>query len=438
MLRKPVKEIRSNKEKIAEIWNIIDEGRRRLRVAQQKADAVIKPRRFYGATLLEKLRLKNSSQVTRLEQEGKIPPRRQDGGVKFYLLEDLIEAMDALGVRPGRKVAYDDAPRTLSVTNFKGGVWKSTTLWNFAAWLGYEGLRILVIDVDPQGTVTRNFGIMSDDETDADTSLASLIKGEKEITEDNVRGLIRPTNICTVDILPAALDLQETEWKLAADLVGLSYQEIDSETRRLMELRSFYKVRSVVAKVKNDYDIILIDGTPTLGLLPLNIVFAADSVIVPVPTERPDFCSTMSFLEMLVGHFEFVDERFGDKFTLPELRYLPTRFAAGRSPFDLVGPEGQESDKSKKYKEDASQLILDTFHKPSFKDRMIQAVIRKHDAVIGRLGTFSKTIFEVNPNERGVKKSSRENAIDNFTEAFQLIFDEEIAPYWPSLQQDHI
>ncbi len=149
------------------------------------------------------------------------------------------------------------AKTTVAVINQKGGVGKTTTTINLAAYLGRSGHSVLVVDGDPQGNSTSGLGL---DKHNVSATLYDVLFSRAEVSDT-----IRPTNSDKVFVIPSNANLAAAEFELAGE-VG----------REL-------KLRQVLSKV--DYDYILIDCPPSLGLLSINALAAASDVLVPVQTE---------------------------------------------------------------------------------------------------------------------------------------------------------
>jgi len=150
-------------------------------------------------------------------------------------------------------------PRVIAVANQKGGVGKTTTTVNLGACLAELGFRTLVIDLDPQGNATTGLGI---ENRGLETSMYHVIM--QEVPLENC---IEPTAVKHLFVAPASLDLAGAEIELVPAF---------SRENRL---------RRAVDAVKDDYDYILIDCPPSLGLLTVNGLNAASEVLVPIQCE---------------------------------------------------------------------------------------------------------------------------------------------------------
>ncbi len=149
--------------------------------------------------------------------------------------------------------------KIVAFSNQKGGVGKTTTCINLAAYLAAMGKRILIVDIDPQGNATSGIGIDKDKEL---KTIYNLIEEEYEIGE-----IVLRTKIAGLDIIPATVDLAGAE----IDLVDKSKRE--------------EVLKHILETVNDSYDYICIDCPPSLGLLTVNALTAADSVMIPIQCE---------------------------------------------------------------------------------------------------------------------------------------------------------
>lgn len=149
--------------------------------------------------------------------------------------------------------------KIVSFANQKGGVGKTTTCINLAAYLAAMGKKVLVVDMDPQGNATSGLGVDKNKDT---LTLFDAIDGSYDITD-----IIKKTPIDKLDIVPATVDLAGAE----IELVRMDNRE--------------KIIKNLLNKVKYNYDYTLVDCPPSLGLLTVNALTASDSVAIPIQCE---------------------------------------------------------------------------------------------------------------------------------------------------------
>jgi len=154
----------------------------------------------------------------------------------------------------------DSATRILAFVNQKGGVGKTTTAINLAACLALTGKRVLLVDSDPQGNATTGLGV---DKAQLQESLYDVLTDAVSID----RVIRQNAGVEGLDIVPATLDLSGAEMEMFSQL---SRESI---------------LKRALKPIVDSYDFILIDGPPSLGLLTLNILTAADRLIIPIQCE---------------------------------------------------------------------------------------------------------------------------------------------------------
>ena len=149
--------------------------------------------------------------------------------------------------------------KIIAVANQKGGVGKTTTTVNLAASLGVLEKKVLLIDADPQANASSGLGIIVEE----------VENGSYQLLEHTItaKEAIVPTTSPNVDIIPAHIDL-----------VAIEIELVDKDQRE-------FKLKEALSAIKNKYDYILIDCAPSLGLITLNALVAADSVIIPIQCE---------------------------------------------------------------------------------------------------------------------------------------------------------
>ena len=171
-------------------------------------------------------------------------------------IPDMAEPVDALTTTQS---ATGAGSRILAVANQKGGVGKTTTAVNLATALAATHKKVLIIDLDPQGNASTGLGV---NRVARQETTYNLLIGDAHIVD-----VITPTMVPGLSVAPSSVDLSGAELEL-----------IDAPRRE-------YRLKSVLAEVSNDFDYILIDCPPALGLLTLNAFCAAHSVLVPLQCE---------------------------------------------------------------------------------------------------------------------------------------------------------
>jgi len=154
--------------------------------------------------------------------------------------------------------------KIISITNQKGGVGKTTTTLNLGTAMVEKGKRVLLVDCDPQASLTINRGV---DMKNLDRSLYEAISSESNDKDLNTSEIIIKTKIKNLDIIPSNIELSKAEIELMNML----------DRERIL--------KHILDPLKSIYDYILIDCPPSLGILTINALTASDEVIIPVETD---------------------------------------------------------------------------------------------------------------------------------------------------------
>ncbi len=155
--------------------------------------------------------------------------------------------------------------KTVAVVNQKGGVGKTTTVVNLAAALGLTGYRVLVVDIDPQGNATSGFGV---NRRELERCVYDLLMAspDADLLDEFARTKV-DSGATGVDLIPATIHLAGAEVSLAT--------AIARDT----------KLQRAIQPIKRKYDIVFLDTGPSLGLLTINALAAADTVLIPIQCE---------------------------------------------------------------------------------------------------------------------------------------------------------
>jgi chromosome partitioning protein len=166
---------------------------------------------------------------------------------------------EANALLDGERPAPRELPRVIAIANQKGGVGKTTTTVNLGAALAEIGYRVLVIDLDPQGNATTGLGI---DARNFELSMYDVIMREQSLED-----CIEPTSVKNLFVAPATIDL-----------AGIEIELVPAFSREM-------KLKKAIDTVVDDFDFILIDCPPSLGLITVNGLAAAGEVMVPIQCE---------------------------------------------------------------------------------------------------------------------------------------------------------
>lgn len=233
------------------------------------------------------------------------------GNVAGYQFEWVEAIRNELGVSFARAPDTDD-PFILAVIQFKGGAGKTETATNLSRRLALTGKKVLVVDMDHQGSATGSFGFTPDENFTVEDTVMPYIEGDQETLDYAIKKTAWPN----IDIIPGCMALENFSWMLSEHAFSL---ETGDERKEL-----YYDLKAGIDTVKDNYDVVIIDSPPSSSIISFSIIAAADGLVIPVPPRKHDLASTVQFMgivERLVeGEGVLNDKNFSF------VRYLVTQF----------------------------------------------------------------------------------------------------------------
>lgn len=252
------------------------------------------PPMFTAAQVAELCQVDRST-INRLSKAGKIPAGRHEVNRILYTLEEAITAVQHVRSKELRNVEKTDGV-VIAVAIFKGGVSKTTTTATLAQGLSLRGHRVLVIDTDPQGSLTSLFGYKPGVNVDDDMTVVPLCLGPdacpnpndpvEELRYQSLAPAIQATYWHNIDIVCASPSV------FNAELVLPTRQRRDHNFKFWDVLNGALNDAS---ELRKEYDVILIDTPPSLSYITINALMAADGLIMPLPPANLDFASSSQF-----------------------------------------------------------------------------------------------------------------------------------------------
>lgn len=253
-------------------------------VLEQVRDAMIDPHprklapSFTSAAIAELCGV-DKTQIKYLTQKHNLPAGQKLEGskAKEYSLHDAITWVLTIGKRPSRPSGQPG--KVVSVCNYKGGVAKTSTTVSLAQALTLRGLKVLVVDCDGQGTATQLLGISPEQDVETEQTIMPYIHGD----EPDLQYAVQPSYWDNLSIIPASSGLLAAEFAIPAKAMAQR------------GFRFWEMLKAGLQPLRKDFDLILIDTSPSLSHLTVNAMFAADALLMPCPPDALDFASSVQF-----------------------------------------------------------------------------------------------------------------------------------------------
>jgi len=334
------------------------------------------------------------SQVTirAAEDDGRLPvPDMVKKGFsemrEGYTVEQIHHMREVFGTAPRRPAGQP--PVVVGVAAHKGGAYKTSTAVHLSQWLSLQGLRVLLVDAtDPQATASLYHGYVPDLHIHADDTLLPFYLGERT----DAYYAIKPTCWPSLDIIPSCLAIHRIE----SEVMPLAKaDELPVPAHELL--------RAAIASVWDDYDVVVLDSAPNLGIGTLNVVCASDVIITPTPAEMYDYSSAQQFFVTMRDLLAGVDLGGFE----PDVRVLITKYS--RAP-------GSQSP------------YMEECMREAFGNMVLQEVVRVTDEV-GKGQVRMRTVFEQAANQRSTNKAWN-NAVQIWEPVCKEIYERLIKPRW--------
>ncbi len=335
---------------------------------------------------------RTASAIREAERDGRLPERgRTASGHRVqYTLKELDHMREVFGTRPWR--SPEDPPAILSVCNFKGGVGKSTIALHLAQHFAINGYRVLFIDCDSQASSTMMFGYRPDVDLEEDDTLYGHFHNPELL---GVRKIIRKTHFHGLDLIPANLRLYNLEYEIAGYLA------------RNQNLNIIDLIAEAIDSVVEDYDVVIMDPPPALGMVSMAVLQAANAMVIPVPPSLVDFASTVSFIDMA-------------KTTMKQLEQLAGR---GRPAYNFIRLVGSRVDDSKSMHREILSMMRSVFGGSMSSSVMVTS------AEIDNASSRMKTVFEL---EKPVTSHEVYNRCMRHLNEVCRDIEEDVLRTWPS------
>lgn len=330
--------------------------------------------------------------IRNAEESGKLPPadtvvRGRVPQRAGYTIGQINDMRDHFGTRPSRPDGQ--SPAVLAIAAHKGGAFKTSTSVHMAQWAALQGLRVLLIDAtDPQATASLYHGYVPDLHIYAEDTLLPYYLGER----DNAEYAIKPTCWPNLDIIPSCLAIHRIESEIEV-----------LEAAGKLPVPSHLLLRAAIESVWDSYDLIVIDSAPNLGIGTINVVCAADVIVVPTPAELYDYVSSLQFFTMLRDLIANVDLGGFE----PDVRVLVTKYSSA------VGNQS---------------AWMDEQIRNAWGGMVLKEVVRLTDEV-GKGQVRMRTVFEQAANQRSTPTAWR-NAVAIWEPVCREIYERLIKTRW--------
>jgi chromosome partitioning protein len=281
------------------------------------------------------------------------------------LRTSLYEASGDQRYLPQRRPERGEGLAAVAFTNFKGGSAKTTSSVHFAQYMARQGYRVLLIDLDSQGSATAQFGIDPSSEVGMDNSFAAWISARQAGEEMPGASLCQPTYWPNIDLVPAGAVLAQSEESLSARAASGQVEDV----------LYFEELARFLSAVSDRYDVAVIDTRPDVNMLMTIALHAATGLIVPARATMTDLASTGEFFAHLANYVAEFRSAFGSDLGLTFTKVMVTAYDPT----------------------DRSQEALVSLIRERFGDAVLPGEFL-HSRIMGTAGFGKETLYEYEPS----------------------------------------
>jgi chromosome partitioning protein len=376
---------RTSLDDLKEVWSRANDSVEAKRIEALRPTGIKGLRKFSLTEACELLDLHAPAFYELIRDKPELEGERIGQG-RFFSLEEINAIRALRGQSPRDRYGIQRA-FCLSIANFKGGVAKTFTASTFAQYLALRGWRVLLVDLDPQASLSTTFGLNSAETSDWNTMLAYLygrefVEADGQEFPKSLHEVIVKTYWPNIDLVPANLGLYAGDFYLAL--------------RREQSEAAFpfhRPIAEALETVRGDYDIIILDTPPSLSLTTTGALFAADGILVPTQAELIDYESARAFIKLSTEMLSGIAKGFDDGKTFDLFRVLITRYKTSQ--------------------QNTAQDILAVFGERCLPEPMLDSA-----AVSRQLGDLT-TIYEADPRKTG--RTVLKRAVNAANDVYSLL-----------------
>lgn len=233
---------------------------------------------------------RTSQTLRNLEEAGKIPTARQiqkgKRSERVYNLAEINHLRDMFKTRPEKPKGCESA--IIGFVNFKGGAGKTTSAMCTAQYFAKKGYRVLFVDCDSQGSATQMFGYVPDEDFGENDTILNILTNQS----NDIQNVIHKTYWDSLDLIPANLSLYNAELIIPTQIV-----ECAEATGK--QLPFYNRLNLSLQSIADNYDIIILDCPPSMGMISINAIYASNALLIEMPPVIVDFASTIQFFKMV-------------------------------------------------------------------------------------------------------------------------------------------